>query len=288
MATKKIFEIAFPDPLQAVFGRKLSRREVIWLWLTLRDERPNINLGEFDSEDMEAQMANLVLGGFSRATLLARLRTTLLPEENLEWIKNDRRQLKWLEPHLLRIFFKGRLDIPASLTRRERIVATLDWSDVSLEDKIHYVNRAKEDWALLQGEDKFFSWFETNGNTKLKCQLAWDWYQTHHPNPTYSTRPPRFSSVEEILIFLDASRFEIDEKRFHVEEIKKEWKRNQVKKNLNGKKQTNLALSDEARRKLDQLAEMWGQTMVTVVERLILEAHKENAENFAQSKKFRV
>ncbi|WP_199544141.1 hypothetical protein [Paraburkholderia kururiensis] len=286
MTTKNTPGIDFNDPLRAVFGRKLSRREVVWLWLALRDESDYADPGEFGAPDMEARMTGIILRFSLKEKLIERHKATMLPEHAFEWIKNDRRQLNWLDWSLRYDRTPGCFtNTPVALSIRDTVVALLDYKNQSTQNKIYQINGLKAQWSLLQEEDKFFSWFKTSGNTKLKCQTAWDWYISH--NLFRFRHPHRFSNLEDIFLFLDTSNFKIDEKRFHIEEIKKEWKRNQVKKNLNGKKQTNLALSDEARRKLDQLAEMWGQTMVTVVERLILEAHKENAENFAQSKKFR-
>lgn len=170
MPTNNGFSIEFTDPLRAVFGRKPSRREVVWLWLALHDESPYADPGEFGAPDMEAQMASIILRFSLKEKLNQRREATMLPERAFEWIKNDRRKLNWLDWSLrydrTRGFFTN---IPVALSIRGTVVALLDYKNQSAQNKIHQINGLKTQWSLLQEEDKFFSWFKTSGNTKLKC-----------------------------------------------------------------------------------------------------------------------
>ncbi|WP_234744702.1 hypothetical protein [Burkholderia sp. WTPI3] len=258
------------DPLRAIFGKNPSRREVFWLWQTLRDEREVPPPELINGKHAQAWMAQCVLNSGLQPELDERRKLAMPDERELAWIGNDQRQINWLSHQINDYYGPLSLDLPAQTDPRDSFFLHIDFWNESIDHKIKYISKLKNDWVQLQTEDKYFSWFKKDRKEKLRCSVAWDWYQTEHPGILYDA--PRFKNIDEIFLFLDISKFRLDEKRYHLEQIKKELKRRESLDRLKDKAQTNFALSKDVRRQLDNLVEEQRQTMVAVIERLIRHA----------------
>lgn len=77
-----------------------------------------------------------------------------------------------------------------------------------------------------------------------------------------------------MLTYIDSTGYTLEESLYHLEQIKKKFKSQQVAANRKDKKQTNLSLSNDARQKLDALAKKENMTRTELVELLIANAHE--------------
>lgn len=240
------------------------------MWLALREEGAEFSLEWIDEKDVQAGMVDYAMDKFLLNKLIDRRKSTILDERELAWIGNDPRLINWLSHQINDISRPYHLDLPASISPRDSFFLRIDSWDNSVDNKIRYIDRLKSGWAQLQAEDKYFSWLKRDKKEKLRCGAAWDWYQEEHSRTFYGI--PRFQNLGELFLFLDTSEFRLDEKRYHLEQIKRELKRRESLDRLKNKAQTNFALSKDVRRQLDNLVDEQQQTMVAVIERLIRHA----------------
>jgi hypothetical protein len=263
-------------PLQRELpGWTLDERTVTWLWMVLRDMDRQQRLGlrlddrEFGARAMFDEMADVIHRLQLADKLFDEKQMYVLPAHDLQWIEKSGRQVNWLLHELTQNSDTPRLKWPSRLNHKDAVIAVIDFWPDPIADKKKRTERLRRGWLQHLEEDKYFAWLKKD-NEKQKCEVAWDWYQDNHHRHLRETS--RFAKPDNILFFLDTSGFTLDEKRFHIEEIKKELKRRQARSNLEGKKQTNFALPEEVRRQLDELVEQYGLTKKQIIERLIRHA----------------
>lgn len=195
----------------------------------------------------------------------------LLAEAVFNWIDKKGRQPKWL-------LFKFRQMRPAAptcpidLTARDELIVLFDFLEEEKSTKMQILDNLHADWVKQQRQDKELSWYASAGKEKQKCEIAWDWYHEHHKS--VAVRAIKFSRFEDILEFLDGTTFSQEEKLHHLEQIKRRFKAKQTQANRQGKRQTNLSLSDAARTQLDQLANRERMSKTEIIELLIQRAYE--------------
>lgn len=213
----------------------------------------------------------------------------LLQNSSFDWIAATGRQAMWL----LRELEKSNMLLPdfteqrsksrilrqtnvAGLNDKETLIARLDYSSKRLENKLRTLNHLREDWDVKQINEKPFSWYTIDRRQeKQKCECAWLWYSTKKdPQRTSIRSPPKLSTLEDVLTYIDSVGYSTEEALYHLEQIKKKFKAQQVAANRKNKTQTNLAISNETRKMLDTLARQHRMTKADIVELLIQNAHE--------------
>ncbi|MFC5427554.1 hypothetical protein ACFPTO_01825 [Paraburkholderia denitrificans] len=269
------------EALQAQLpGWILDPRTLTWLWMWLRvsgapltdEEERDLAPDMFMTKAMFLTMADR-LGDRYLVEDLSKARTVeILPMHDLSWIEKNGRQITWLVNEFEQIFREDRVNdpvYPSVLNSRERLIAMIDYWRQPISEKQRVLNGLRDNWVQHLRLDEYYKWFK-EGSEKQKCEVAWDWYCEKYPRLMRSVS--KFVKLDDLLSFLDSSNFSSDKRQLHIGEIKKELKRRQSRKNLEGKSQTNLALSDESRHQLDFLVKQQRMTMVAIVERLIQHA----------------
>lgn len=277
------------EQLQALLPTwKLDKNTVNWLWFWLRIRS--------NTDDILAKrgygspaMCNLIADHInSKEGLLGRLytlRDTLLPGHFFDWINARGRLPAWLLhqlneernarlPHnqIMRTrFTSDEINFSLYLTPKEEFIVRINLSDEPAQAKESHLQQLQQNWNKHKLNDKYFSWFTRGGNEKKKCQCAWEWYQTAHPH--LNTYTQEFSKKEDVLRFLDIAPFTLEAKLQHLDMIKRKFKAQQTRANRQGKAQTNLSLSDDARKQLDSLARKQGKSKTEIVEKLIQAAY---------------
>lgn len=254
---------------------RLNDRDLVWLWLSLRDRASDaFPVEAYGANDMCDRMADFIEDERMRGDLAEARAVTMLPDHDLQWIGKSGRQVNWLLREFLEYLRENQLPAPACpahLSPRDELIALLDYWRDPIAQKQRLLDRLQRKWNRHLADDKHYAWFK-RGDEKQKCEVAWDWYQQEYPRLVREAS--KFAKLDDILFCLDTSNLKLDEKRFHLEEIKRELKRRQSRNNLEGKSQTNLALSGEIRSQLNMLAAKQGLTLVAVVERLIQHANR--------------
>lgn len=167
-----------------------------------------------------------------------------------------------------------KVTFPARSSSKEKLLLLLDLWDRDQFTKQEYLAQLKVEWVKQQLNDKKLSWYSSAGKEKQKCKIAWEWYQKQHANTGTVAYTPEFSKVDDVFSFLDQNRFSDEEKLYHLEQIKKRFKTEEIKASRQNKKQTNLSLSDESRSQLNELAKRSRMTKTQLIEHLILSAVK--------------
>lgn len=295
------------DRLQSFFpGWVLDDRSLVWLWLQLNKHGAGFHEDDFNTLDIREEMANYLTDNEDLIRKIERAqKSAFIPEHDLRWIDKSGRQPTWLlKQHLDTIPQPPQL--PSHLTTRERLITLLDFcdgivprkqdtiglspqpqpdlttreslmaivglSDTTISTKQDALKDWQAAWVQHQVDDRYFNWYSIGSEEKQKCRIAWQWYQDNHR--LEASYAEAFSKPTDVLEFLDDTSFSLDEKRFHLEEIKKKFKAQQIAAKRKDKKQTNLSLSDDARKKLDFLAKRRRMTKTELIELLIENAHE--------------
>ncbi|MGD7189987.1 hypothetical protein ACQCRI_16375 [Ralstonia pseudosolanacearum] len=269
------------DPGRTILQRELpgwtlSDRTVNWLWMSLRardralDLRlDGLDMDEFGSRAMFEDMANAIRKHRLEGALHDEKAMHILPGDDLQWIEKRGRQVNWLLHQIDTRYETPRSKCPSILSQRDTVVALIDAWEAPVAEKQRRLVRLRADWNRHLETDRYYSWFKT-GKEKQKCEAAWDWYQKEHGRSLHASA--KFSKLDDILFFLDTQEFSVEERRFHIEKIKQELKRQQARANLKDKKQSNFALSEEVRDQLEGLVAQYGMTRRQIIERLIRKA----------------
>ncbi|WP_145927062.1 hypothetical protein [Jeongeupia sp. USM3] len=249
---------------------KLDERERVWIWLKLSHSGDDLPLDGFGTVETYKRMAEIIDKN-EFATLLENDRTTTqVPKHDLRWIDKTGRQISWLLHEIKRNSDIPDIQCPAHLPEKEEFIARLDYWSESISKKRKFLESIRNQWNRHLREDKNYKWFEGD-NEKQKCEAAWEWLQKVDHRLLRGTS--KFTEIEHLQRCFDTSTLTTNEKLYYINEIKKEMKRRQSKENLKGKIQTNLALPDESRNQLTELAKRNGMTMTKMVEYLVRHAH---------------
>ena len=262
------------------YSRALDERELIWLWLALSDyERPNLNLnitsvGDFGSHGWIERMSDVIASNhYVKMCIENRWNDTFLPLQLFDFIEEKGRQ----PAYLFNIFYGQsfssfsvsqweRFDRLTNLGPKQKFIALFDWLNTGSLFKQNKLNELLQSWVRRQHFVRKLSWYGT-GKQKEKCEIAWEWYQDNHQASV--SMVPMFSTIEDVLSFLDTAGFRDDEQLYHLEQIRKKFKNLQVQTNREAKIQTNMSLSYEVRGQLDELARINNRTKTEMVESLI-------------------
>lgn len=253
---------------QRVGVHKISRRQEVWLYLLLDDwGKGCLPLEGCGGHSMQSELLSALRRmRFRDIEIRERMDSQLLPDEQLSWIKEDRRQLRWLHhrlPHDL-------LSLPAGvvhLTDREQLIARLDVWDVDLERKKALIHRIRNGWLEHTATDVDFGWFHEKKEGAARCQCAWEWLEKKYLPPRH--RKERVESYEGLLMFFDQEALGRTEQQAMVRKIKQRWNRRQLDVRNPGSKQVNVMLTPEAFEQLNLLTKKHGMSKVKVVAALI-------------------
>lgn len=255
---------------------RLDDRTIAWLWMSLRDKRRvqelglgGLNIEQYDTRAMFGDMTRAIHELDLEGVLYDEKARFVLPMDDFRWFIKDSRKVNWILLKLKDTDGWRNLICPAKLNREDTLIVLVDSWRASAPKKRRLLDQLKEDWIQHTELDQFYSWFNER-DQKKRCEVAWEWYRREHPRTLRATQ--KFTNLNDLLFFLDAQDFSIDARMLHIAEIRKEFKRQQVRENLKGKKQSNFALPDEVRDQLDELVERYGLTKRQIIERLIRNA----------------
>jgi len=190
----------------------------------------------------------------------------LLPQERLDWITEDKRQIKWLQSHIWNQFKGGFSPPPPRLLGRNSVIASIDAWNTELSNKALVVDQMKWNWEQHKQSDHIFKWFREKDELS-RCEIAWQWLFEKRNNLTW--QHPPISNYEDLLIFFDTRQISDAEKMLIVEAIKKRVSQQQYRKKMADKKQCNLVLSNKTILDLDKLAAKYGVSRPQIMETLI-------------------
>lgn len=199
--------------------------------------------------------------------ILARRDWFMVPEGELAWISDEKRQCGWLFERLQKITGENLASDFANIQGRDLLVAMLDiWGD-PLKKKIAEIRRIKEWWVWHKKCDIQFKWFTDKNEGDKRCCFASDWLQRNDWYLAQSMEP--FENYAELLLCFDKKDLNQAELKLLLMNIRRGWNRQNSRERQVGKKQYNFILSNKVVECLDKLAEDHTLRRAQVLELLI-------------------
>lgn len=249
-------------------GPELNPRHENWLWLHLNRNGAALDPNEFKGHAMRDRMAEYILkSGMPKELTHAERSRTLLPEDCLQWITSDPRQLNWLTMKIQGSSVFAYTSPPPRLLGREFVVAMIDLDASDISAKKAALQSLESAWVSHRQQDHIFKWFQDSKNGPQRCTLAWERLSKNSPILTLGKVP--FEDYNGLLDFFDQAPMGEADKKLFVLDIKKRWSQQRYREKQVGKKQYNFVLSDKANRHLDSLAKTYDLKRNQVLEILI-------------------
>jgi hypothetical protein len=251
---------------KALSGINADNRFTTWLWFFIKSQFPQANLGELKSPGMRDRMAEIISQAPQRARFIEdQSALFLLPEQDLQWITNNRRQNIFLVRKLAEKNGNNYLTT-TNLTGRDLTIATIDTWPIDKSQKSALVTQISFYWKNQIYTDQIFNWFdgaEENEKIRLACELIPKKFSSP---PPYTSQP---QTKEDLLIYFDIPCFSASEKELLVNLVKKRWGQKKYRAKMIGKNQYNFILSDNAIRRLDKLADKHEMKRTQILEILL-------------------
>lgn len=279
--------VRFNDLLSEVMGDTTPNyRRDVWMWLFLNGYRD----AKFDcvgcgGSSMRQMIARYLKKNPSRKQILSAKRDGyMVPEGELAWITDEKRQYEWLFERLQRMTGMNLASNFPNLLGRNLLIAMLDIWDSPLKEKIIEIKRIKEHWIHHKNGDIKFKWFADTSDGERRCRFASDWLEK---NDRYLARSIGvFENYAELLICFDKENLNSAELKLLLMNIRRSWNRQISRERQVGKKQYNFILSNKVVECLDKLAEDHTLRRAQVLELLVKKEFENGAYLAGWEKRF--
>lgn len=256
-----------PKPLQW-----FTRRELLWAWCVVAPRMPEGSPAGYTNVLMRDALIARAAHDAETFSNLAKSR--MLPIEEFDWIKKDRRQEIWLYhasdelPSIDKSVLEF-VDAIPGLSFKEFIVLRSDLSDMRQDDKLACLRRMRCKWNDLADESHSLKWLDKS-NAK-QCEWAWDYMRK-----TALTSQLKFSLESEdpyvaVLSVVDTAFSHPAERQLFFIKMHDAWNRFKHRRSNENKAQCNFWLTKDAKLALDQLAKRRGMKKNALLEELIYE-----------------
>ncbi|SEL11210.1 Ribbon-helix-helix protein, copG family [Atopomonas hussainii] len=213
---------------------------------------------------------------FSASDIRKAQDTHLVNEKNLKWITDDKRQLQWLEPHIVNFTnYPNQPDL-TNLSKRELLIARVDVLDVSLERKCSELLLLKNEWNKWTEEDGIYDWFKDKKEGEQRLACARHWIEKQPIEWRGFQKASNLSTLEDLIIFFDHKCGNWFERKAAISEIRKRWNKKNFDAKNKHKRQINVMLTTDAIGQLDQLCRESNSSRAKIIEELI-RGHKQTA-----------
>lgn len=246
--------------------RREEARFDTWLWLQARKDGANLPIESFGIENLRRSLTGFMHEHRIEQMIEFGRNRRILPIEQLEWIKDDKRQVNWLLNYTANILRINFYPIPPSLFGKDLLLARIDSYDIELDYKFSAVERMRDDWNEYRKSDIIFEWFKGEEEA-ARCAYAWDWLVKRKPRETYGQ--DAVTSYPELLRFYDMTGVNAAQKELDVKKISRNWNQQKGRENQKDKKQYNFPLTHQALADLDKLAKQYEVSRPQIIEALI-------------------
>ena len=258
----------------------LDQRESTWFWVALQKRNFQLEAEKFGNlfsrrEHIGSQILAVNDPDSLKAELVNDMHYHLLESEELSWIRDDTRLLRWLQYRLSQASEYVSYLLPAKLSSRNRIIAQIDSADVNLHQKKLFISRLQPAWSKLLSDQSWNNWCQED---KLdKAWFTWRWLEKNL-RVWGDNAPTSDKDVYTcVLSFFDCSNYSDFEKACYLEKVKRGWsqKKYQDKQKKRGKKQYNFNLEQETDEKIFRLSEELGLHRNQLIQLLVEGEFKE-------------
>lgn len=266
----------FHEGTSSIQASRYSRRESLFLWIALyHSEQKSLNRRgratypkptQIKAHTIEAQrpMAPFPSNQRLQEDLLfkpaiinlnidAKLQT-LIPDSELTWIQNDKRQFEFIKTELYSAFgvIAPIEDLLTDLNYRDQAILQIDIPLFARKYKIRNIRKVKDQWFDHLDQSKMLDWFESDKDRKIAA-LNDHLEKAHYPE-TRGTASIRNTNDIEILY----DKLALDNKAHIFEKALLAAKRLHQKRTYSernaDKKQCNVMLPADLIQKLDRKA----------------------------------
>ena len=152
----------YNDELQKELrGVIADNRMGIWLWFFMINDHPQEPVGEIKSPGMRDRIANTIKDKPGLASHIEALSATrLIPERNLEWIKDEKRQNAFITKKRDQAAGFSYTQNPGKLTNRELTIAAIDCFPIDHMEKLLLVQHIKSEWEINSSTDHISKWLD--------------------------------------------------------------------------------------------------------------------------------
>ena len=244
-----------------------------WLWYFLCIQTKSIQLEHYGPGAVDLMVRLIKENPYIRNEVISCRDVNLIPESYFSWLGDEFRQTEWVLKKLMLENANG-LDfskLHPVWVGREKIVAAVDCGFLSNLDKISLVQRLERNWTMHIAGDRPYEWFKKKDEVE-RCGFFWDWAVKNYSVLSFGR--PKFEGYQDVMVCFDNFLAPISEKLIILEKFKKAWSQRRYRKNLEGKRQCNLLLSEKAIKLLDKLSEKHDITRSQIVELLIKDEHE--------------
>lgn len=255
------------DRLSKLIGdRPWSARWDNWLWLYLSQ----IRVARYDWRIVNrASMRDLMAdsiewAGVNPHGILEAEKRLLLPDDDLSWITDCKRQHEWIKNKILQRS-NAQFGIPESFVGRDYVLAMIDCWDVL--SKLFSVTGLQRDWIEQLKQDRQLDWVKERDEREA-CGYIWDWLRRNQLERTFMRAEP----VDHLsmLMFFDASNLTDIEKKHCIAAARKLWRQDIRRNSDTGKDQLNVTLSKKAIGRLDKFCKKHDLSRSKVLEVLLM------------------
>ncbi|MFD1709454.1 hypothetical protein FVQ98_09790 [Ottowia sp. GY511] len=268
------------DVLSIYFGVRLASERLfslVWTMICTYDPQfQNQNI-EGNSEEIIRYLNN---SHGLRENVKNMLRYALIPDENLDWITDSKRQLTWIFNYIKSIpgAQKSPIRVPIHLSKRNQVIAYLDyWSGTSLPDvlaRLGFNHTMQSNWEIQTKPDRHFDWLKKDGSPE-KINFLWDWLPANSGIFTgrniFIGHEARFKNHEDVLIFSDQARLSNADIILLNQRARRTWLQRQQRAKAVDKGQCNFVLTKSTIAKLEKLAQKHRSNRTEIIELLINE-----------------
>jgi hypothetical protein len=192
----------------------------------------------------------------------------LLPADTLRWIVKDTRQIKWLLKYIQSHLHCDIPDCPAALHGRDRVIASLDLWEISLDDKYSDVRKMEQAWYEILRADDLFDWFKED--QAVRVEFAWKWLVKSGRANGFKGAP--VSNLKNLLAFYDQIDADVSIRKLDTQNIKSSFsfKKNVKQKEEKGMSQCNVWISHDTKSKLESMCLDFRLSKTELIDKLII------------------
>jgi len=267
------------DSLSKIVGTSVeSDRLNNFLWVHLHILKIPSGQLNFPPSDRIKSARVLSQNNFQLDEFKVKIKQGLIAKEHFEWIdRGNKRQIKWLLNYLYSFYYPGsnlHQSLSTHITGKDLIISLVDALYFSPEIIKNNLESLKNFWFSHLDKDKVFNWLKLK-DEKSRCEFTFHWLKSN--NHQFTQEMSKYQEFDDIMIIIDSINLSDNEKELIISKVKKSWSQANFRKNLLGKRQTNLILKESTINLLDKMSIKYDLSRAEIIDFLVRAEDSENS-----------
>jgi hypothetical protein len=252
--------------------KTFSERAIVYIWMMLN---PNpIHFSKTNPLEMDlSRLAKYLRPQKSISNKISEnLSNGLIPDHELDWITESKRQFKWIElniNHFCNAPGSRLAFATAALPFRARSIGLFDYKSLDPGFQQYREGTASQvmrlEWSKQLKRDRNFIWVNSSGQN-FERDYFWEYLEKYKPE--LIDGKPQFNTYDELLIFFDETNLEQIKIIELNKQVQKAWKQKQRRSDPI-KQPCNCELNSTTIDKLEILSQKHGSSRTAIIEILI-------------------